>query len=117
MFQTFFAEHSHNTYCFSCTTAFSETELIFPKELFRFCCDSLSYMYTFIYPNVYTRAVQSFRFVFAPGPNSGPNSYLVFVRIVSIRPNTNMGTRHLVLRMPANVIKGNNAATGSFFCS
>src|SRR6218665_1284559 len=34
-------EHSHNTYCFSCTTAFSEIEMIFPKEFFCFCCDSL----------------------------------------------------------------------------
>src|SRR6218665_1447541 len=41
MFQASFAEHSHNTCCFSCTTAFSETKLIFPKELFCFCWDSL----------------------------------------------------------------------------
>src|SRR6218665_1821573 len=32
MFQASFAEHSHNTCCFSCTTAFSETELIFPRN-------------------------------------------------------------------------------------
>src|SRR6218665_1361236 len=43
MFQASFAEHSHNTYCFSCTTAFSETELIFPKEFFGFCRPSISF--------------------------------------------------------------------------
>src|SRR6218665_1659854 len=33
--------HTCNCYCFSCTAAFSETEPIFPKEFFCFCCDSL----------------------------------------------------------------------------
>ena len=40
-------------------------------------------------PNVEIRAAPNIRFVFASGPNSGSNSYLVFGRIVAIGPNTN----------------------------
>ena len=40
---------------------------------------------------VVIRAVPNIRFVFASGPNSGPNSYSVFGRIVAVGPNTNNG--------------------------
>jgi len=38
-----------------------------------------------------TRAEPNVRIVFASGPNSGQNSYLVFGQIVAVGPNTNNG--------------------------
>ena len=40
---------------------------------------------------VYIRAVPNIRFVFASEPNSGPNNYSVFGRILAVGPNTNSG--------------------------
>jgi len=40
------------------------------------------------------RAAPNIRFVFASGPNNGPNSYSVFDLIVAAGPNTNSGHLH-----------------------
>jgi len=38
-----------------------------------------------------SKTVPNIRFAFTSGPNSGPNSYSVFGRIVEVGPNTNSG--------------------------
>jgi len=43
------------------------------------------------YVELCTRVLLNIRFVFASGPNSGPNSYSVFGRIVAVGQNTNSG--------------------------
>ena len=55
-----------------------------------------------------TRAVPNIRFVFASGPNSGPNNYSVFGRILAVGPNTNSG--HVT---PASAYTAAAAATAS----
>ena len=45
----------------------------------------------YVYIKIQSRAVPNIRFVFASGPNSGPNNYSVFGRILAVGPNTNSG--------------------------